>query len=37
MEAVAGGKEITVLGNGSKKYPDQLREADLLVLDIIVM
>jgi len=40
MEAVAGGQEVTVLGwgattnaNGGKKYSDQLREADLLVLD----
>ena len=37
MKAVAGGQEITMLGNGSKKYFDQLCEADLLVLDIIVM
>lgn len=40
MQAVTGGQEITVLGwgattnaNGGKKYSDQLREADLLVMD----
>lgn len=39
LGAVSGGQEITVLGwgaasaNGKKKYSDELREADLLVLD----
>ena len=39
LGAVGGGQEITVMGwgaasaNGNKKYSDELREADMLVLD----